>query len=149
MKRFVMLLGVAVVVGACGVVDAVDDMVDESVFDMQPGLCFDDEATETDEVATVPDRDCDEPHDNEVFAVVDLGGGEYPGQDELFAQADEICSGAAFDDYVGIAYLDSELEVSSYVPTAEGWDDGDYEVVCYLFNLDLSKLDATMEGAQR
>ena len=150
MKRMIVLLALATTVAACGAVsDTVDDLVDQSVFSMDVGLCFDDEPDAGEEVSTVPDRDCDEPHDNEVFALFQLDDGDFPGQDALLDQAMELCAGSAFSDYVGVAYLDSELDVFPLTPTEAGWEDGDHEVVCALYALDQSKLEASMKGSQR
>lgn len=148
MKRLIVLLGAAVLVSACGVADTVDELVDQSVFSMEPGLCWDDEG-DAEEISSVPDRDCADPHDNEVFAVVELPDGEFPGSDAVYQQAFDQCSGALFDEYVGIAYLDSNLEVFPLTPTSSGWDDGDHGVVCNLYALDGSKLEGSMQGAQR
>jgi hypothetical protein len=145
MKRLLVLLAAAMVVSACG---AVDGLVDQSVFSMEPGLCWDDEG-EADEISTVADIDCAEPHDNEVFALLELEDGEFPGQEEIYDQAFDLCSGSAFQDYVGIDYLDSSLEVFPLTPTASGWADGDNEVVCNLYALDESKLEGSMKDAQR
>lgn len=150
MRRMMTLVVMALIASACGAVtDTVDGLVDQSVFSMDVGLCFDDEPDAGEEVSTVPDRDCDEPHDNEVFALFELEDGEFPGQDAVFDQAMELCTGSAFENYVGIAYLDSELDVFPLTPTASGWEDGDHEVVCALYALDQSKLDASMQGSQR
>jgi hypothetical protein len=134
--------------GAAAVADGVDDLVDQSVMSIEVGLCFDDEGAE-DEVSSVPDRECDEPHDNEVFAIYDLPSGDYPGDQEVQSMAQEYCVGSAFTSYVGIEYADSDLDVFTLTPTAEGWEQGDQEVICALYALNRSKLDASMKGSNR
>jgi hypothetical protein len=41
--------------------------------------------------------------------------------------------------------VDGELTYSMYTPTADGWDDGDREVICFLFRAD----GATMASSSR
>jgi hypothetical protein len=119
---------------------------DLDVMSLQIGDCFND-PEELDEVvfdvAAVP---CAEPHDNEVFSVQSIGtafGDAYPGDAALEQHSYEVCSGAPFDAYVGTAYLDSSLDVFTFTPTAESWDEGDREYVCALYRLDFGQLTGT------
>lgn len=147
MKRLIVLLGAALLMSACGIAETVDGLVDQSVFSMDVGLCFDDEPDAGEEVSTVPDRDCEDPHDNEVFALFQLDDGPFPGTDEVNDRAMELCTGSAFEDYVGIPYQNSKLGVFPFTPTEAGWDDGDQEVVCALYHIDLEKLTGSMQGS--
>ena len=148
------LLGVLVTAcgGAGGIVEqagaAIDDLGDESVFSMEVGLCFDDEEETSGEVSSVPDVPCEEPHDNEVFALIQYTGESFPGPETMQAEARDLCIGD-FEAYVGLAYEESELEVYPLVPTSGSWDDGDREIVCALYALDLSELTGSMKGAAR
>jgi hypothetical protein len=122
---------------------------DVGVDRMSTGDCWDDpidiEVAETlTEVATVS---CDDPHDNEVFAVVKVTGGGtggFPGDGVLGAEAFERCL-ARFEAYVGVPYRESPLEVYPLYPTEASWADGDRQAICSLYMLDLS----TMSGSQR
>jgi hypothetical protein len=153
-----MMLGVvlAVLVAACGGAsevaqqagEAIDRLTDESVFSMEVGLCFDDEEELPDEVSSVPDVDCGEPHDNEVFALLQYPGDTFPGVDVMLDEANELCIGD-FEAYVGLSYDESELDVYPFVPTEASWDNDDREIVCALYALDLSKLTGSMRGAAR
>lgn len=120
---------------------------DLDVMAMQVGDCFDDHDDDADVVVDVSAAPCSEPHDNEVFAVLSLAGGfpgeEYPGAEPLWDHSYEVCSGSVFDAYVGTPYLDSTLEVFSFTPSQESWDDGDREFVCALFRLDFGQLTGT------
>jgi hypothetical protein len=143
----VVLLAVLAACGGAG--EAIDDLGDESVFSMEIGLCFNDEADAGTEVASVPDVDCAEPHDNEVFALAEYTATDtYPGSEAMNAEAKEICIGL-FDDYVGLAYEESVLEVYPITPTQGSWDNGDREIVCALYEADLAKLTGSMQGAAR
>jgi hypothetical protein len=114
------------------------------------GDCFDDEPTdgEVTEILDVPAVPCDEPHDNEVFHAFELDGDELPSEAEIEERVDEECL-PAFDRFVGTAYEESELDLVSIWPTAGSWDDGDREVLCAVYALDLSKLEGTVAGSGR
>ncbi len=87
-----------------------------------------------------------EPHDNEVFAVFDYTETDtFPGSDAMNAAATDLCI-AQFQDYVGVAYTDSPLEVFPITPTEASWESGDREVICSLYNSDFSKLTGSMRG---
>jgi hypothetical protein len=111
------------------------------------GTCFDD--TDETEVSSVPEVDCSEPHDNEVFAVFDYTASDtFPGSSAMNDAAQELCV-AEFEAYVGLSYPESALEVFPITPTQGSWDNGDREIICALYNLDLSKLTGSMQGAAR
>jgi hypothetical protein len=121
---------------------------DLSVFSIREGDCFDDgdlTAEELVEVAAVP---CAEPHDNEVYAVFDIANQDetFPGDDSLAARANEACY-QLFEDFVGIAYEDSALDFFPITPTKAGWEDGDREVICAVYDLDFAKLTGSMRDS--
>jgi hypothetical protein len=128
---------VALLVAACG----------GSVFTLEVGTCFDD--TDETEVSSVPEVDCSEPHDNEVFAVFDYTASDtFPGSSAMNDAAQELCI-AEFEAYVGLSYQESALDVFPITPTEGSWDSGDREIICALYNLDFSKLTDSMQGAAR
>ena len=136
------LLSLAILAGgliACG---------QQSVFSLPVGTCFDDQADG--EISSVPEVDCSQPHDNEVFALIEYTETEtYPGADQMSALSEDLCI-ARFEDYVGLDYQSSALAVFPIFPTEESWNqDDDREVICALYNADLSKLTGSMEGAAR
>jgi len=123
---------------------------DLDVWTLQVGDCFDDPADLDDVVFDVAALPCSEPHDNEVFSLVPIAGtfGEtYPGDAALQEYSYEACIGEPFDSYVGTDYLDSSLEVFTFTPSDESWDEGDREVVCVLFRLDFEKLTGTARNS--
>ncbi len=122
-----------------------------NVYDLQPGTCFDDVAALTEEgggeVGEVPVVDCDEPHDNEVFAVFDLDGEDFPGVEEVGRLADEGCLDR-FEVYVGRDYDSSRFVSSHLVPTQQTWEASeDREVVCFLYDLEFAKIEGSAEGS--
>lgn len=108
------------------------------------GDCLDAAALGT-VVESVPTKPCSEAHDAEVFAAKDLADGDYPA--DIATQADEFCL-AEFETYVGLSYDESELNLSSLYPEAQGWAMGDHEVVC-LAILDAGGLTETVKGSKR
>jgi hypothetical protein len=118
------------------------------VFSIDVGTCFDD--TEAEQVSSVPEVDCSEPHDNEVFALLNYTESDsYPGQDTLNETGKELCI-VQFDAYVGLSYPESELEVFPITPSEDSWNESnDREIICALYALDFSKLTGSMRGAAR
>lgn len=124
---------------------------DGNVFSLEPGTCFDDVAELAEEgggeIGEVPVVDCRQPHDNEVFATFDLEGDTFPGDDQVLQAAVDGCL-ARFGDYVGSEPGTSRYLVSHLVPTARTWDvNDDREVVCFLYDRQLEKLEGSAEGS--
>lgn len=123
---------------------------DLDVMSLQVGDCFNDPENLEDVVYNVAAVPCNEAHDSEVFAVASVAAAfprAFPGQDALWEYSYDVCSGSPFDSYVGTPYSDSSLEVFSFTPTQESWDEGDREFVCALFRLDGAKLNGTVRGS--
>jgi hypothetical protein len=89
----------------------------------------------------------DEPHDSEAYAVVTVPDGEYPGEADIKAQADAGCV-AAFPEFVGIAYTESELEYTFYFPSVDSWAQGDREILCEVYDPD-SQTTGSLAGSAR
>lgn len=120
-----------------------------NVFELAVRDCFDDgdmALGEFEEVGEVPLVDCTEPHDNEVYAVVNVDGEVFPGEEAIQAQADEVCF-EAFDPFVGLDYESSALDFGWLVPTGDSWEMGDHVVACFVYRLDLAKVSGTLEGS--
>src|SRR5690606_17849935 len=125
-----LVLAAAAALAGCSSLDGDSDAT--SVFDLTPGSCVlapshEDVAVELSEVTTVP---CEQPHELEVFALVDFpeqggsgatqAGSTFPGDAMLKDFADGACA-AEFATYVGIDYRDSELFFTYLVPSARSW----------------------------
>ncbi|MFC4223716.1 CD225/dispanin family protein [Lysinibacter cavernae] len=74
--------------------------------------------------------DCAGAHDGQVTHVETLPEGDYPGDEALTAQADSICSGDAFTNFVGVPFAYSDLAGSYMYPKALNWMMGDREITC-------------------
>ena len=139
--RWSVTAGAAVLVGAllsgCSGEEQ-PDAREISVFDLEPGMCFNPPETEIRERATLVRVPCDEPHQQEVYAVVEYrppAGVEstgYPGEQALEKFADGACADH-FADYVGTDYPDSTLFFSHLIPSARGWEqEPDRDVTCFV-----------------
>lgn len=110
-----------------------DDAEEVDIADVEVGQCFFEPTRDlVDALATVP---CEDPHEYELYALVDLEGGEgaeYPGDEAIGEDAFDVCEDR-FEDFVGVAYDDSRYYIFTISPSEETWDDGDREVVCALY----------------
>lgn len=118
-----------------------------NVEEIEIGDCLD--MPEDDVFNTVDTVDCNDAHDLEVYAMVDMASvsidfsaiAAYPGDFELYDAALDECLNE-FESYVGIDYPNSVLYVDAFTPTVEGWEEfDDREVQCVLLQLDAELTD--------
>lgn len=115
--------------------------------DLQLGDCLAEAFDEYDEdVYTVTVVPCDEPHNGEVFHETQLDDATFPGEDEVFARADDVCF-EAFEPWVGTSYDDSFLDFTYYAPSEDSWDYGDRLITCVVISPD--DVDESLEGSER
>ena len=120
----------------------------KSVVDLEVGDCFDDPGANEELIETVKTVDCADLHDFEVFAVLTAPMDVYPGEDAMFAWADEACY-SHFESYTGVPYEQSPYFFTTMIPVADGWAEGDRGVDCVL-GLSTNGWDVTpIEGSQR
>ncbi|MGV0800409.1 septum formation family protein, partial [Mycolicibacterium elephantis] len=79
-------------------------------------------------VLTVQTTSCDEPHAGEVFAVLLMPDGDFPGQSAIDDYA-EKCS-PELASYSPAAMEDDSIQMFVLYPTAETWAQGDRAVTC-------------------
>jgi hypothetical protein len=113
---------------------------------LRVGQCLNQPGTTTDieEVEVVP---CEDPHDFEVFALVELPDGAYPGDSALSDTAQPACTDR-FAAYVGVEPAESVLATGFLIPSEDGWEGGDRQVVCLLYEPD-ERLQGSMRATQR
>ena len=150
--RALLLLVVPVMLAACGGADVRDEggrvvaAGPWSVFDLRPGDCVGDVsdlAGDTDELPLVP---CEEPHTQEVFAVIRHPDDVYPGAGAVATFADRACL-TALDAELDLT-VDDGIAFSYLFPTFEGWNkNGDRSIVCVLvFPADAGMTGSFVEG---
>ncbi len=132
----------------CGLPGLFDDgPVTTSVYDLKVGDCFN-EQPGPDLLHMVPKLDCSLPHDNEIYFEYLMSEEVWPGGESVLESSLERCE-SEFAGFVGVDYIDSELEVWSITPSPVSWDEGDRLIDCILHARQSSKLTGTMEGAKR
>lgn len=125
------------------------DAGDVDAFDIRLGDCFNDASSSgVEEIASIDGVPCSEPHDNEVYALVNLTQASFPGEEALESIAFEACLDK-FESFVGKDYESSSLDIFPIYPTRDSWNElNDREVVCALFDLDFKKLAGSMRGSR-
>jgi hypothetical protein len=71
---------------------------------------------------------CDQPHKGEVFAVLPLPDGDFPGDSAVVKYADRCAP--ALTEYAPDANSDSGIQLFVLYPTADSWQRGDRTVTC-------------------
>ena len=138
MMKIAFVAAVALVVSvACG---------SGNVFELKIGQCFDDPDS-TERVSDVEIVDCDQAHDNEVYALFNMPEGDFPGVSVVEEAALDGCYDA-FEPYVGVDYESSVLAATWYTPSPTSWEQGDREVVCIAYDLDLKKLTDSVKDSR-
>jgi hypothetical protein len=124
-----------------------------SLDELVVGDCVDIADAEGDavEVGRARRHDCAEPHGLEVYHVASLNddpSAPYPGDEAVLGAADQMCLDA-FAPYVGIAYVDSSLEIAHLRPDQNVWLKGDRSVRCAVQERDLEPLVGTVKDSAR
>lgn len=109
-----------------GVITQGDDV---DVLALQVGDCiaaFDDEQESFADLPAVP---CSQPHHGEIYAVFDMPGVTYPGEDEVIDYADAEC-GERLQAYSQSAWDNQDIEIFYLYPNSRGWNGGDHGIAC-------------------
>ena len=118
-----------------------------NVFDLEVGDCLTEVQAIEEEILSVETVPCSEPHSEEIYAVVTLPEGDFPGDEAIVTQAEDVCVGE-FEGFVGLPYAESVLEFNYAWPLEEGWDAGERGVVCSVSDPD-GDTTGTLAGANR
>jgi hypothetical protein len=124
-------LGFALILAACT----------GNAFELETGQCLDEPSSE--EVVDVDIVSCAEPHDLEIYRVAELPDQAFDVA-TLDAASFDLCL-EGFDDFVGMPYVDSELDIYYLMPSEDSWADGDREVVCAVYDLSGERLTGSAE----
>lgn len=153
---------------------SVDDAQVLFVYTPGVGDCFDRRRLEDGPAILLVD--CDQPHTFQVFGVFDydesalppnlvvtdgvgtsgegtagvVGAGpqRWPGEDPLIDAARRECP-PLFEDWVGIPYVQSVLELSWVLPDEVAWGNGSRRIGCTLWDPTAERLGSDSRGAQR
>jgi hypothetical protein len=117
-------------------------------FDLEVGDCLADLIATLGEFFTVETVPCSQPHSEEIYAVVPLPEGDFPGDEAVAVQADKACS-AEFESFVGLPYQESVLYYNSLHPSDEQtWNSVFREVVCSVYDPD-GEVSGSLRGVER
>jgi hypothetical protein len=131
--------GLVAALGACGSSD--------SVMNLAVGDCLSSSDLTNGTVETAPTINCSEPHDAEVYASTTLPDGDYPGTTAVQSSAEDFCL-PAFEDFIGMAYVDSEFDVFPLSPSEAGWTSSDdREILCVVVSS--TPVTGTLKGSAR
>lgn len=97
------------------------------MFEIAVGDCLAEETAGT--VTEAPIVPCDQPHQSELFFIYTVEGEDFPGSEGRQGLVEEQCV-PQFESFVGVPYLESDLEVLTLEPTEESWGLSDRELVC-------------------
>jgi putative membrane protein len=115
-----------------------------SAFKVEVGQCV--QLPNGSTVSRVEVVECTAEHDGEVYHIEKLTDGERPSDSALNDRMTEVCT-ATFEGYVGAAYDDSDLEITTLFPTEASWKLGDRDIVCIAISNDGEKLSQSVKDS--
>jgi hypothetical protein len=121
--------------------------------ELQVGDCLDWPGSGGDDVEvfdSVRARPCGEPHDMEVYAVLEypsVSGTAYPGDEVLTDWGFDKCFGG-FQQYIGASYQSvPDIDITIFWPSEEAWDQDDRTLHCLMIPYeDGDKLTGSLLG---
>jgi hypothetical protein len=124
------------------------DRLSGGASDLAVGDCFDDPGVTT-EVRDVQHHPCTEPHTSEVLYVGDMPASDaYPSDAQFRASVQAACV-PAFKTYTGLDFAtDPTFDLGYFIPTTDGWESGDRELICYAIRLDGAPVSQSIRIAQ-
>jgi hypothetical protein len=130
----IILIVVGVVIGLCALLGIVGVIIyfvvgkdTVTATDVKVGDCLS-EIPDSARVVTVKTVGCDQQHAGEVYAVLTMPEGDFPGQ----AAVDEFSNRCEPElaTYSPAAMTDDSIQMYVLYPTAESWEQGDRAVTC-------------------
>ncbi|SJM60112.1 septum formation family protein [Gulosibacter sp. 10] len=122
---------------------------EQSVFDLTVGSCITEASmagTEHQSLYTVP---CSQPHTFEVFHEFTIDDLEKFDKTEVEEKSKSGCTGTAFKNFNGKAWINSALGVTYLMPTQGSWDQGDRLVTCMVYEENSGDVSTgSLEGAK-
>lgn len=102
-----------------------------TAYDLAKGDCFDSPTGNVEgDVYDVEEVPCTDRHDNEVFAVVTLPDGAFPGDDEIDRTASDKCWELEGQYAMDTWAVPENVDISYLVPSRQTWRFGDREITC-------------------
>ena len=101
--------------------------------DLKVGICISDALSTLGDVTTFDEAECDEPHDGEVYTLIELPGAtgaKYPGTKAVTAPGQRGCRARLRRQATARAFRDKQLGYKFVYPTQMSWTGGDREITC-------------------
>ncbi|MEU9732234.1 septum formation family protein [Streptomyces sp. NPDC048002] len=120
-------------------VDAVEEAAsgEGTAYALAKGDCFDSPQDSLEGVTyDVTEVPCAQRHDGEVFAVITLPGGRFPGDDSVTRTAEDKCFVLEPEYAMDTWAVPEDVGVYYLVPSRDGWAFGDREITCLYGSLD-------------
>lgn len=102
------------------------------------------------EVDTTPIVDCDEAHNAQIYwagSLNDNPDSEYPGNSTVLSVSDQICLDR-FAGFIGVEYVDSDLEILHLRPDEIAWERGNRMLVCLVQHRHEANLTGSAQGSR-
>ncbi|WP_162448175.1 septum formation family protein [Phytoactinopolyspora mesophila] len=118
-----------------------------SIFDIAEGDCLGEYRDDGDvqDVDLIP---CDQEHEQEVLLITQIDADELPGQEDIQQQVIDECL-PAFEEFVGVEFDESELDIHYLSPSQDSWDQqDDRDIVCTIYD-PAGTVSSSFEGANR
>lgn len=91
---------------------------------------------------------CDEPHEQQVLSITQIESEGFPDEETVRDQAADDCL-PVFEEFVGLAFEESELEIDFLSPSEESWEEeDDRDLVCTVYDPS-GPVETSLEGASR
>jgi hypothetical protein len=106
---------------------------------------------EVPDAGAIRSTDCATAHRGEIvgiYAIADPDGAAFPGLPAIESIASAECPGL-FEDYVGIGYDASRLEMIFLHPSADTWGRGDRQIACIAIGAAGSDLNTSVAGTRQ
>ncbi|KJL19725.1 hypothetical protein RN51_03069 [Microbacterium oxydans] len=123
----------------------VTESANVNVFSVKLGDCMLDGGTGS--LTNADILPCSEPHDQEVYYEITMPDGEFSDAD--IDAATQECIGDAYTSFVGVAYDDSELAVTTLVPTKDSWEQNNDRVIQCIIVDPAAQTTGSLAGAAR
>lgn len=117
---------------------------DADVFEVGVGDCMGGDAPQGN-VTSVQATPCEQPHESEIYFSHTIPGDTFPT--DMTTIAEEQCM-PAFQEFIGMPYEQSVIEVTTLEPTAESWSGGDRELLCVAVD-PAGNVTGSLQGANR
>ncbi len=124
-----------------------------SISDLEEDSCFDVASDSKSMTRAAWLIDCAKPHDFEMYAIVTHRdeasgrGAAYPGTSHMADLAEQRCYDL-FEAFVGVRWSISDLDIRTWWPSQQSWDNHDRKFLCAVTRSDGDAMTGTQRGTK-